>query len=109
MRCFATPLLAVVLLLSGCLAPPVEPVTVELDLIPPAPLEARRIEVDLGSEVTLTGVSEVDDVLHIHGYEHEIDLALGQTYEHVFEANMAGVYEIETHDPAVVWARLVVS
>lgn len=102
-------LVSVVLLLTGCLAPPVEAATIELDLIPPAPLEAERIEVDLGAEVTLTGLSEVDDVLHIHGYEYEIDVVDGETYEHVFEANMAGVYEIETHDPAVVWARLVVS
>lgn len=109
MRSLLVWLSAVVLLLSGCLAPPVEPATIELDLIPPAPLEARRIEVALGTEVTLTGTSELDDVLHIHGYEYEIDVVNGEVYEQVFEANMAGVYEIETHDPAVVWARLVVS
>lgn len=109
MRRSSVPLIAIVLLSTGCLAPPVAPTTLELDLDPPAPLEAKRLEVDLGTEVTLTGTSEVDDVLHIHGYEHEIDVVAGEIYEYVFEANMSGVYEIETHDPAVVWARLVVS
>ena len=100
--------LAALLLLVGCGSQSAKPVTVELEIGAEAPAEPQRIEVPLGAEVTLTGTSQITDVLHVHGYEREIDLVSGESYEDVFTADMAGVYEIETHDVLAVWATLVV-
>lgn len=85
-----------------------EAVDVVLDIASSAPATPQTIEVPVGSEVTLHGTSEVDDHLHVHGYEEEVELVRGEEYEVVFTADMSGVYEIETHDPAAVHAHLEV-
>lgn len=103
-------LLALVTLgaLLGCATPSAEPTTVELTVTADAPAETRTVTVPLGSPVTLKVTSEVDGVLHVHGYEREVSLATGATVEETFTASMAGAFEIETHDPAAVWLKLVV-
>lgn len=97
------------LLLVACTTPTAEPVTVELEV--PAGGIAQPIEqhVDLGAEVTLRVTSAEDDELHVHGYELHILTPAGETVEEVFEANMSGSYEIESHEAGQVYMNLVVS
>lgn len=100
--------MAALLFVVGCGSTKGEPTTITLDITTEALPEPRRIEVELGSEVTVQGASEITDVLHVHGYEREISLTAGEDFTDVFTADMAGVYEVETHDTLAVWATLVV-
>lgn len=96
--------------LAGCSTQDgVAPTTIQLHVTAQAPAEPVREEVPLGSMVTLEVSSDVDGLLHVHGYEEELTLTAGETTEKTFKASMAGVVEIETHDPDAVWIKLVVS
>ena len=102
--------LALVAGLVGCSSPAtVAPTTIHLDVTaeaPDAPVEER---VPLGSEVTLEVSSQVDGMLHVHGFNEELTLKAGGTTEKSFKASMSGAFEIETHEPDAVWIKLVVS
>lgn len=96
--------------LSGCSMPnSVEPTTIRLDITASAPAEPREEAVELGSMVTMEVTSEVDGLLHVHGFEEKFDLVAGETSEATFKASMTGAFEVETHDPEGVWIKLVVS
>lgn len=86
-----------------------EPTTIRLSITGDAPTEPVREEVPLGSLLTLEVTSEVDGLLHVHGYEEEVELVAGETTQTTFTAAMAGGFEVETHDPEAVWLVLVVS
>lgn len=102
--------LAVIVGLAGCSASEsVEPTTIHLDITGQAPAEPAREDVPLGSMVTLEVTSEVDGLLHVHGFEEELQLTAGESAEKTFKANMTGAFEVETHDPDAVWIKLVVS
>ncbi len=102
--------LLLVLGLSGCsTGEPVGPTTIILDVTSAAPAEPREEDIPLGSLVTLVVSSEVDGLVHVHGFEEKTDLVAGQTAEVTFTASMAGAFEVETHDPDAVWIKLVVS
>ncbi|MGV8845478.1 hypothetical protein [Tessaracoccus sp.] len=103
-------LFALVLFTASCSAPAaVAPSTVTLSITSVPPTEPVVEEVPLGSVVTLVVSSEVDGLLHVHGYDHEIALVAGETVQKSFTATISGGFELETHDPDAVWAKLVVS
>lgn len=109
---FARVLLPLVLIfgLASCSAGgTAEPTTIHLAITSDAPAEPVQEDVPLRSLVTLEVTSEVDGLLHVHGYEEEIELTAGETAERTFEASMTGAFEVETHDPDAVWIKLVVS
>lgn len=95
------------LLLSACGATAAAPQTVELIVSDP-PAATRRVEIPLGAEVTLRITTPTDDRAHVHGYEIEKDLPAGVATDIVFEATMAGTYEVESHVTDAVWLDLVV-
>lgn len=100
----------VILGLLGCSAESeVEPTSVVLDVTATAPAEPREEAVPLGSLVTLSVTSEVDGLVHVHGFEEIVDLVPGETAEVTFKASMTGAFEVETHEPDAVWIKLVVS
>lgn len=102
--------LVLVLALVGCSSPEtVEPTTINLTVTDSAPAEPREEAVELGSVVTLVVESEVDGLVHVHGFEEKLDLVAGGTAEATFKASMTGAFEIETHEPDAVWIKLVVS
>jgi len=112
MTFFARVLLPLVLILglSGCsTAGSGEPTTIRLDITSSAPDEPREEAVELGSLVTLVVTSEVDGLVHVHGFEEKLDLVAGETAEATFKASMTGAFEVETHEPDAVWIKLVVS
>ncbi|MHA6525167.1 hypothetical protein [Tessaracoccus sp. G1721] len=93
--------------LLACAAPTAEPLTIELTVTDP-PAATRRVEVALGAEITLRITTPTDDRAHVHGYEIEQDLAAGVPTDIVFDATMAGTYEVESHVTDAVWLDLVV-
>lgn len=104
--------LVLALAVTGCSAQSTtdtEPTRIHLDITAGAPESAVEEQVALGSLVTLEVVSEVDGLLHVHGYEEELELSAGATSELSFKASMTGAFEVETHDPEAVWIKLVVS
>lgn len=93
--------------LAACTAPAAEPLTIEL-LVTDPPAATRRVDVPLGAEVTVRITVSSDDRVHVHGYEIERDLVAGVPTEIVFDATMAGTYEVESHLTDAIWLDLVV-
>lgn len=100
---------ATAMMLVGCSADASDHTeTIHLNITQTAPELPREVEVPLGSTVVIEGVSEVSDKLHVHGYEEIRDLVPEQDYNVEFTADIAGQFEVETHDPQAVWIKLVV-
>ena len=68
----------------------------------------HRVEVERDSQVRLIVTSDVDDELHVHGYEIEKELPAGEQVTIEFTADQAGVFEIETHETELQLAQLEV-
>ena len=73
--------------------------------VTPAP---RRVEVPLGGEVRLLVTSDVDDDVHVHGYDVEGELVAGRPTTVEFVADQSGVFEVETHDSELELVQLEV-
>lgn len=100
--------LAAVSLVACGDVPSAPPQTVELQITdPPAP--PQRVELQLGAEVTMRITTAIDDHAHLHGYELEEFTSAGETIEWNFTADMAGSYELESHETDSIWANVVVS
>lgn len=67
-----------------------------------------RIQVAKGAEVTVTINSDVKTLVHVHGYEREIEAEPGKPGKDTFKADLVGSFEVETHDPSKIIANLVV-
>ena len=52
--------------------------------------------------------SDVDDEVHVHGYEIEKEVAAGQSVTIDFTANQTGVFEVETHESNLLLLQLQV-
>lgn len=55
------------------------------------------IEVALGEEVDVWILSDLDDELHVHGYDLYFDLEAGVPFNLSFPADVPGVFEVEVH------------
>jgi hypothetical protein len=60
--------------------------------------DSGRIDVALGTPVTITITSDMADEAHLHGYDLEADLLPAQPAELRFDATIPGVFELELHD-----------
>lgn len=67
------------------------------------------IKVKRGQTVLITATSDVEDELHVHGYDKEFDVEPGRTASIKFTADAKGTFEVETHDSHKLVAKLVVS
>lgn len=54
-----------------------------------------RVELSLGEEVVLRVTSDVDEEIHVHGYDLYEDIPAGGTGEVSFTADLPGAYEVE--------------
>lgn len=97
-----------VLALTACGSTHADPVSIELNVPAEGLAETIRQPVPLGAEVTLRVTTAKDDGIHIHGYELEFDTPAGKPVEQVFTANMAGAYEVESHQAGQVYMKLIV-
>ena len=53
------------------------------------------LSVQEGDEVKLTVLSDIDEEIHIHGYDKSLDLTKGQPATITFAATMTGRFEFE--------------
>jgi hypothetical protein len=63
-------------------------------VIPPT----HRVPIAKGSQVQLMVTSDVDDEVHIHGYNIEKPVSAGETVTIDFTADQSGLFEVETHE-----------
>jgi hypothetical protein len=71
--------------------------------------DTGRVQVAMGTSVTLVVTSDVADEVHVHGYDKEAELSPGQPSEIQFDATIPGVFEVELHHAGTVLLRLQVS
>lgn len=69
----------------------------------------QNVMVEQGQSVMIRGVSDVADSLHVHGYDQSLDLKPREPAELTLTADVTGVFEIETHETALLVAKLTVS
>jgi hypothetical protein len=69
---------------------------------------ADRVPVAAGTPVTLVITSDVADEVHVHGYDLAAALVAAQPTELTFDADIAGVFEVELHDAGTVLLTLQV-
>jgi len=70
--------------------------------------KAHRVKVAEGSQVQLLVSSDVDDEVHVHGYDIEKEVAAGQSVTIDLTANQPGVFEGETHESDLLLLQLQV-
>ena len=91
-------------------SPGVETITIAVtqanDNVSPAP---SKQPVPLGSRVILTVTSDINDEVHVHGYELEKPVKAGGRVTFDFIADKAGVFEVETHTSEKLLLQLQVS
>ena len=73
--------------------------------VEPAP---RRVEVEKDSQVRLLVTSDVDDELHVHGYEIEAELEAGRPTTVELSADQTGLFGVETHESELELLQLEV-
>lgn len=54
-------------------------------------------EVGLGETVDVWVLSDVDDEMHVHGYDLFFDLQAGVPFQLTFPADIPGIFEVEVH------------
>lgn len=57
-----------------------------------------RVDVEKGEQLVLRITSDVEEEIHVHGYDLYADLVPGQTAQLAFTADLPGSYEVELHD-----------
>jgi maltose-binding protein MalE len=56
---------------------------------------AEHVEVDVGEALTIRVTSDVEDEVHVHGYDLLADVGPGSPAEISFTADIPGVFEVE--------------
>ena len=71
----------------------------------PAP---AQVDLPVGQTLTLVVTSDHDDELHAHGFEVEVELKAGVAATVTLTGKDPGVYEVETHHPALTLLTVAV-
>ncbi|MGH3938186.1 MAG: hypothetical protein ACRDTG_06060 [Pseudonocardiaceae bacterium] len=71
--------------------------------------EAGRVEVALGTPVTVSVTSDVADEIHVHGYDLTADVPAGGTNSVSFTTTIPGVFEVELEGAGLQLFELQVS
>jgi len=67
-----------------------------------------EIEVGVGDEVKFMVISDQDDELHVHGFDHYIELVANEPKLVSFVAEAPGVFEVESHRRQRLVAEVIV-
>lgn len=67
-----------------------------------------RFEVAKGTEVVIRVTDDVEEPIHLHGYDIEADTAPGKPAEIRFTADIPGVFEVELEDSGTLLFELEV-
>lgn len=68
----------------------------------------HRVKIAKGATVRLLITSDVDDEVHVHGYDVEKELPAGQQADVQLVADQAGLFEVETHESGIQLVQLEV-
>ena len=68
-----------------------------------------ELEFDKGDVVRFAVESNIDQEIHVHGYEIEEEIPAGETVTVQFAADLDGIYEIESHTSEQLLAELRVN
>lgn len=68
-----------------------------------------RTVVPLGTDVAISVLSDVDDEIHVHGYDLHQDVVAGEVSALTFTADIPGVFEVELEDAGLRLVELEVS
>lgn len=66
-------------------------------------------EVDVGDTVDIWVLSDVDDEMHVHGYDLIYELKAGEPFNLKFPADIPGIFEVEVHTGHTLLFELRVS
>jgi plastocyanin len=80
-------------------------VTVKGKQVTPAP---ATVDLGIGETLTLTVTSDTANVLHIHGFDVEKELAAGKPLTVTLTGKQPGTYDVETHDPELRLLKIAV-
>jgi plastocyanin len=80
-------------------------ITVSGRAVTPAP---TQVDLPVGQTLTLVVTSDHDDELHAHGFEVEVALKAGVPTSVTLTGKDAGVFEVETHEPALTLLTVAV-
>ncbi len=64
---------------------------------------------DKGDEVRFEVISDIEEEVHVHGYDVYADLIAGKPAEIAFPASIDGVFEVELHGTAAPIAEITVN
>ena len=67
-----------------------------------------HVDVTKGTVVRIIVTSDVDDELHVHGYDEEVELPAGKPSSVEFRASRTGSFEVETHESGLQLFQLLV-
>jgi Cupredoxin-like domain len=70
--------------------------------------KTHRVKVAVGSSVRILVSSDVDDEVHVHGFDIEREISAGQSVTIDFTADQTGVFEVETHESDLLLFQLQV-
>lgn len=70
---------------------------------------AEDVRVKKGQTVLVTLTSDVDESIHVHGYDKSAEATSTKPGSVKFTADLTGVFEIETHETSKLVAKLIVS
>lgn len=82
---------------------------IEIDVVAGEVNGGGRQKAALGESVTIRVTSDVDDHIHLHGYDVLTDVRAGTPAELTFDATIPGVFEVELEDSGVLLVELEIS
>jgi plastocyanin len=65
-----------------------------------------EVEVNRGDRVRIEVTSDSSDQVHVHGYDKTVELVPGKPGTVEFVADVAGVFEVETHESGLLLFQL---
>jgi hypothetical protein len=68
--------------------------------------EERELTFEEGETARFRVRSDVDEEIHVHGYDRYVDVPAGETVNVSFKADLTGIYEIEFHGSGETIAQL---
>ena len=90
--------------------PKPKPAATEIEIKDGSPVGGvENVEVEKGDDVELVVNSDVEDEVHVHGYDEYIDVSPGKPARVDFTADLEGIFEIELHGSHAQIAQLEVS
>jgi hypothetical protein len=68
--------------------------------------EVARLRFTEGETIRFRARSDVDEEIHVHGYDRYIDLPAGETVDVSLDAGITGIFEVELHGAGEQIAQL---